>query len=167
MQLIQCYRSTESNGNFHTVHTAHDAAPQDHSQPQPTHPGKTPHAVRHGLILLMMGIMMSETCWDRNLIINIELVASCWFSLFTYCYTYWAPTLGGVGGGEGIDTVCSLCNWCCHGRGGMRKELQLPMHCGHGVMAAYLGCWGSVWEGRPGDEYFIPAFPTFTFQDFI
>jgi len=29
--------------------------------------------------LLMMGIMMSETCSDRNLIINIGLVASCWF----------------------------------------------------------------------------------------
>ena len=27
-----------SNSNFHTVHTAHDAAPQDHSQPQPTQP---------------------------------------------------------------------------------------------------------------------------------
>ena len=24
--------------NLHTVHTSHDLAPQDHSQPQPTHP---------------------------------------------------------------------------------------------------------------------------------
>jgi len=63
----------------------HEAAPQDHSQPQPTHPGRTPHAVGHGLILLMMGVMMPETCWDRSLIINIESVASCWFSLFTLC----------------------------------------------------------------------------------
>ena len=63
------------------------AAPHNHSQPQPTHPGRTPHAVVHGLILLMMGIMMPETCWNRNLIINIELDASCWFSLFTLpCY---------------------------------------------------------------------------------
>jgi len=37
----------------------------DHSQPQPTHPSRTPHAVGHGLVLLMMGIMMPETCWDR------------------------------------------------------------------------------------------------------
>jgi len=51
---------------WHCVHTAHDAAPQDHSQPQCTHPGRTPHSVGHGLILLMMGIMMPETCWDRN-----------------------------------------------------------------------------------------------------
>jgi len=50
----------------HTMHTAHDAAPQDHSQPQPAHPGRTPHAVGHGLILLMTGIMMPETCWDRK-----------------------------------------------------------------------------------------------------
>jgi len=28
--------------------------------------GRTPHAVGHGLILLMMGIMMPETCWDRK-----------------------------------------------------------------------------------------------------
>ena len=51
-----------SNSNFHTVHTAHDTAPQNYGQPQPTHPGRTPHAVVHGLILLMMGIMMPETC---------------------------------------------------------------------------------------------------------
>ena len=54
------------NSNFHTVHTAHSAAPQDHSQPQPTHPGRTPHAVGHDFILLMMGIMMPKTCWDRK-----------------------------------------------------------------------------------------------------
>jgi hypothetical protein len=29
-------------------------------------------------VILMMSIMMSETCWDRSLIINIGLVASCW-----------------------------------------------------------------------------------------
>jgi hypothetical protein len=44
------------------VHTAHSAAPQDHSQTQPTHPGRTQHAVGHGFILLMMSIMMPETC---------------------------------------------------------------------------------------------------------
>jgi len=30
-----------------------------------------------------------------------------------------------------------------------------------------LGCWGNAWEGKPAEEYFIPAFPTLTFQDFI
>jgi len=45
---------------------------------------RTPHAVVHSLVLLMMGILVPETCWDRSLIINMELVASCWFfSLFT------------------------------------------------------------------------------------
>jgi len=52
----------ESYCSTHTVHTAHNAAPQDHSQPQPTHPDRTPHAVGHGIILLMMGIMMPKTC---------------------------------------------------------------------------------------------------------
>jgi len=40
---------------------------------------RTPYAVVHGLVLPMMGIMMPETCWDRSFIINIRLVASCWF----------------------------------------------------------------------------------------
>ena len=39
----------------------------------------TPYAAVHGLVLLMMGIMMPETCWDRSLIINVGLVVSCWF----------------------------------------------------------------------------------------
>jgi len=37
------------------------------------------HTVIHGLVLLMMGTMMPETCWGRSLIINIWLVASFWF----------------------------------------------------------------------------------------
>jgi len=42
--------------------------------------------VVHGLVRLMMGIMMPETCWDRILIIKIRLVASCWFlSLHPRC----------------------------------------------------------------------------------
>jgi len=44
----------------------HDAAPQDHNKPQATNPGRTPHAVGRGIFLLMMGIMMPETCWDRK-----------------------------------------------------------------------------------------------------
>ena len=40
---------------------------------------RTAYAVVHGLVLLMMGIMMPETCWDRSLIVNIRLVVSCWF----------------------------------------------------------------------------------------
>ena len=30
-------------------------------------------------VLLIIGIMMPETCWDKSLIINIRVVASCWF----------------------------------------------------------------------------------------
>jgi len=65
----------ESNSNLHTMHTAHDAAPHNHSQYNQC---RTPYAVVHDLVLLMMGIIMSETCWDRSLIINIGLVASSW-----------------------------------------------------------------------------------------
>jgi len=82
---------------FDTVHTAYDPAPHNHSQHNQC---RTPYAVVYGLVLLMMGIMMPETCWDRSLIINIRLVASCWFSLFTLCsiqsscpvlYPYYTP----------------------------------------------------------------------------
>jgi len=38
----------------------------------------TPYTVVHSLVLLTMGIVMSETCWDR-FIINIRIAASCWF----------------------------------------------------------------------------------------
>ena len=40
---------------------------------------RTPYAAVHALVLLKMGIMMPETCWDKSFIINIRLVASCWF----------------------------------------------------------------------------------------
>ena len=65
-----------SNSNFHTVHTAHVPAPHNHSQHNQC---RTPYAAVHTLVLLMMGIMMPKTCWDKSLIINIRLVASCWF----------------------------------------------------------------------------------------
>jgi len=55
------------DSNFHTVHTvhtAHNAAPHNHSQPQTTHPGRTTHAVGHGPILLMMGVVCAVcTVW--------------------------------------------------------------------------------------------------------
>ena len=59
-----------------TVHTARVPAPQNHSHHNQC---RTPHAAAHTLVLLMMGIMMPETCRDKSLIINIRLVASFWF----------------------------------------------------------------------------------------
>ena len=59
-----------------TVHTARVPAPQNHSHHNQC---RTPYAAVHTLVLLMMGIMMPETCWDKSLIINIRFVATCWF----------------------------------------------------------------------------------------
>ena len=59
-----------------TVHTACVPAPHNHSHHNQC---RTPYAAVHTLVLLMMGVMMPETCWDKSLIINIRLVASCWF----------------------------------------------------------------------------------------
>ena len=60
--------------NF-TVHTARVPAPHSHSH---HYQCRTPYAAVHTIVLMMMGIMMPETCWD-SLIINIRFVASCWF----------------------------------------------------------------------------------------
>ena len=59
-----------------TVHTARVPAPHNHSQHNQC---RIPYAGVHTLVLLMMGVMTPETCWDRSSIINIKSVASCWF----------------------------------------------------------------------------------------
>ena len=51
-------------------------APYNHSHHNQC---RTPYAAVHTYVVLMIDIMMSETCWDKSLIINIRLVASCWF----------------------------------------------------------------------------------------
>jgi len=62
MQLIRCLLSnflsvcTQLTTQLHKTTANHSL----HTQ------CRTPHAVGHGLILLMMGIMMPETCWDRK-----------------------------------------------------------------------------------------------------
>jgi len=48
-----------SSTKLHSVHTAYDPAPHNHSQHNQC---RTPYAVIYGLVLLMMGIMMPETC---------------------------------------------------------------------------------------------------------
>ena len=58
------------------MHTDRVPAPHNHSHHNQC---RIPYAAVHTLVLLMMGIMMPETCWDKSLIINIRLVASCWF----------------------------------------------------------------------------------------
>ena len=91
MQLIWCLLS-----NFistFTVHTACIPAPHSHSH---HYQCRTPYAAMHTIVLLMMGIMMPETCWD-SLIINIRLVASCWFfslhpkvvRFIIFCILWW------------------------------------------------------------------------------
>ena len=61
---------------YGVLHTAYDPTAHNHSQHNQR---RTPYVVVRGLVLLMMDIMMPETCWDRSMIINIRLVASCWF----------------------------------------------------------------------------------------
>jgi len=45
------------------VHTARGPAPHNHSHHNQR---RTPYAAAHTLVLLMMGIMMPETCWDKR-----------------------------------------------------------------------------------------------------
>ena len=67
------------------VHTARVPAPHNHSYHNQC---RTTYAAVHTLVLLMMGIMMPEICWDKSLIINIGLVASCWFYLHCIFLVY-------------------------------------------------------------------------------
>jgi len=74
--VVSCVHCVKLNSNLHTVHTAYDSDPHNHSHHNQC---RTPYAVVHSSVLLMMGIMMPKTCWDRSLTINIRLVESCWF----------------------------------------------------------------------------------------
>jgi len=74
--IVSCVHCVMVTVRLHTVHTAYNPAPHNHSQQNQC---RTPYAVIHNLVLLKMGIMLPETCWDRSLIINIGLVAYCWF----------------------------------------------------------------------------------------
>jgi len=75
---VHCVKVTVTveNSNLHTVHTACDPAPHNHSQHNQR---RTPYEVAHSLVLLMMGIMMPKTRRDTSLIINMRLVAFCRF----------------------------------------------------------------------------------------
>ena len=63
-----------------TVLAPHNAAPHNRYEPHPTEPAQHTTCSNIRLVLLKMGIMMPETCWE--IVKNIHLtVASCWFSL--------------------------------------------------------------------------------------
>jgi len=61
----------------HLSHNAHSLCPSS-TWPRPAQPLLNTICYIHGLVLTM-GIMMPEPCWDKRLIINIKLVESCWF----------------------------------------------------------------------------------------
>ena len=86
MQPIRCLLSIFYHNMFRASlcpSSGEHAAPHNHSLHNQC---RTPYAVVHGLVLLMMGIMMPETCCDRRVIINIWLVASCWFTSLHYTF---------------------------------------------------------------------------------
>ena len=63
-----------------TVLTPYKAAPHNRYQPHPAEPAQHNTCSNIRLVLLKMGIMMPETCWE--IVKNKHLtVASCWFSL--------------------------------------------------------------------------------------
>ena len=58
----------------------YNAAPHNRYQPHPAEPAQHNTCSNIRLVLLKMGIMMPETCWE--IVENKHLtVASCWFSL--------------------------------------------------------------------------------------
>ena len=66
-----------------TVLAPYNAAPHNRYQPHPAEPAQHTTCSNTRLVLLKMGIIMPETCWDS--VDNKHLiVASCWFSLFLH-----------------------------------------------------------------------------------
>ena len=90
-----------------TVHTACVPAPHNDSH---HYQCRTPYAAVHTFVLLMMGVMMHETCCDKSLIINIRLVASCW-SLSLHPLH---PTMRGQLSCECFVTLCVFAVQCVH-----------------------------------------------------
>jgi len=69
-----------------TVLTPYNSAPHNRYQPHPAEPAQHTTCSNTRLVLLKMGIMMSETCWGS--IDNKHLtVAYCWFSLSLHPFT--------------------------------------------------------------------------------
>jgi len=63
-----------------TVLAPHKTAPHNRYQPHPAEPAQHTTCSNIRLVLLKMGIMLPETCWE--IVKNKHLtVASCWFSL--------------------------------------------------------------------------------------
>ena len=66
-----------------TVLAPHKAAPHNRYQPHPAEPEQHTTCSNIRLVLLKMGIMMPETCWE--IVENKHLTAaSCWFSLLLH-----------------------------------------------------------------------------------
>jgi len=77
-----------------TVLAPYNTAPHNHYQPHPAEPAQHTTCSSTRLVLLKMGIMMPETCWEN--VDNKRLtVASCWFSLSLYnsLFNRWHNTL--------------------------------------------------------------------------
>jgi len=63
-----------------TVLAPYNTAPHNRYQPHPAEPAQHTTCSNRRLVLLKMGIVMPETCWES--VDNKHLtVASCWFSL--------------------------------------------------------------------------------------
>ena len=72
--------SSSSRTVTFTVLAPYNAAPHNRYQPHPAEPAQHTTCGNTRLVLLKMGIMMPETCWE--IVTNKHLtVASCWFSL--------------------------------------------------------------------------------------
>ena len=80
MSCVHC----ESNSNFHAVHTAHNTAPQDHSLHT-----QAEHGMQQDTVLFSWwwAYWCLKHVEIESLMINIELVASYWFSFFTLRFT--------------------------------------------------------------------------------
>jgi len=113
-----------------TVLTPYKAAPHNHYQPHPAETAQHNICSNIRLVLLKMGIMMPETCWE--IVKNKHLtVASCWFSLSLHelWRIWWNDELEVIIKGENIVRFikCQRIRWLGHIE--RMQDTTIPKRC--------------------------------------
>ena len=98
-------------GCEHCVLTSYNAAPHNRYQPHPAKPEQHTKCSNRAFVLLKMGIMLPETCWDRCNNKHL-IVASCWFFLSSH-FAHDARSQEPKGLIQVIVTAVSKSVWRC------------------------------------------------------
>ena len=124
---------------LYTVHTACIPAPQDHGQHNQC---RTPYAVKHSFVLLNMGIMLPETCWDSWNKLQISCI------LLVSLFTLWMEHLYSLT----FTWILCLSGWR-DVTNTVRKRLAICMsHTWYGTPVMNSGSYSEIWQRNVAAE---------------